>query len=77
MPSKVSVLRHRKVTEQEHSIFLVKLRLSLKQIQSLALITNISYPDYTAGRGVGYDRNFLLQHGSEDFCYMIDQDNEF
>ncbi len=77
MPSKVTVLRHKPITEQAYDTFLAKLRLSLKPIQNIILISNISFPDYQPGRGVGYDRNFLLQHATEDFCYMIDQDNEF
>lgn len=77
LPSKVTVLRHKEINEQEYDTFLAKLRLSFKPIQNIVLISNISFPDYEPGRGVGYDRNFLLQHATEDFCYMIDQDNEF
>jgi hypothetical protein len=77
MPIKVSVLWHKEVTEQEHIMFLAKLKLSLKQVQDIMLISNISFPDYIPGRGVGYDRDFLLQQATQDFCYFIDQDNEF
>jgi GT2 family glycosyltransferase len=69
------------MSEDEHGDFLWELKQKLKlRNWEIQLITNISYPDYQPGRGVGYDRNFLLQHTKEDFwqyIYMIDQDNEF
>lgn len=84
MPTRITVLWHKQVTQEEHDAFKLmlvqKLKNSITSSQepvAIELITNISFPDYQPGRGVWYDRDFLLQQASEDFCYMIDQDNEF
>lgn len=75
LPARVIILVWKERTVAELHEFVTSLHEVLDPLGIDLIIQHTHYSDHQPGRGVGYDRHFLIQQAQHEWSCMIDEDN--